>query len=215
MIALVDRLRLWFEHRPLLRFVLAVFALLPACFLAWYALGVVIAGPSVMLADFVLGLWLPDVIESTRLEGTQLVVLSHYGETGGRFGPAEAMGNQLGYPINTRTLSYSIPFFSALYFATPQRGGMGSYAWALLGLWLLLAAGLVATAAKDLMLGLGTLFLDQPYVPPTDAIALAYQFSVLMVPPLAPVLLWAYVAAESPAFRALFSAVRRPLQARD
>jgi hypothetical protein len=65
------------------------------------------------------------------------------------------------------------------------------------------------------MLGMGEVFLARDGVPPADAIALAYQFSTLMVPPLAPVLLWAWTAGDSAAFRGLFTAVKSPDQAAD
>jgi hypothetical protein len=82
-------------------------------------------------------------------------------------------------------------------------------------LWMLLAAGIVATVLKDFMLTMGPAFLEVAAVPPADAIALAYQFSTLMVPPLAPVVLWAYAASESPAFLSLLPSSLRPAQTSD
>lgn len=209
------RLILWFERRPLLRFTLSMFALLPACFVAWYFLGAMLAAPSALLADWILGSWPAGLTAETRLQGTEFMVLSEYGEIGGRFYPAEEAGNQLAYPINTRVLSYSMPFFTALYLATPMRAGVDRLAWCFLALWLLLALGLVATTLKNFMLGMGEEFLAMPGVPPADAIALAYQFSTLMVPPLAPVVLWACTASDSAAFRSLFAAGKNPARATD
>lgn len=205
----------WLSNRPLLRFTLTVFALLPACFLAWYFLGNFIAAPAVVLAEPVLLAWLGDTVSSVGLQGTDMLVMSNYGETGGRIMPYAEAGNQLGYPINTRTLSYSIPFFTALHIATPMRASWERFAWCLLGLWLLLAVGLISTTLKDLMLGLGAVFMDQEAVPPTDVIALLYQFSTLMVPPLAPVLLWAYTAKDSPAFMGLLPESLKPARDSD
>ncbi|MDP5070954.1 MAG: hypothetical protein NWQ45_08650 [Congregibacter sp.] len=193
----------YLEQRPLLRFTLAVFALLPACFVVWYFLGNFIAAPAVVLAEPILLAWLGDSIASVSLQGTDMLVLTHYGEDGGRTMSASTAGNQLGYPIDTRTLSYSIPFFTALHIATPMRGSWEKFAWCLLSLWVLLALGLLSTTLKNLMLGIGGPFMEQTSVPPADMIALAYQFSTLMVPPLAPVLLWAYTAKDSPTFVAL------------
>ncbi|MFK8041467.1 exosortase H-associated membrane protein [Congregibacter sp.] len=200
----------YLEHRPLLRFTLIVFALLPACFLVWYFLGNFIAAPAVVLVEPVLIAWLGDTVASVGLQGTDLLIMSNYGEDGGRIMAAEQAGNQLGYTINTRTLSYSIPFFTALHLATPMRASWEKFAWCLLGLWILLALGLISTALKDLMLGLGAAFMESEAVPPTDIIALAYQFSTLMVPPLAPVLLWAYTAKDSPTFIGLLPEAIRP-----
>jgi hypothetical protein len=156
-----------------------------------------------MLADPLLSVWLGDSVASVALNGTEMLVISRYGENDGELMSAAVAGNQLGFPINTRTLSYSIPFFAALHFATPMRSGWDRFAWSLLLLWLLLAIGLVSTVLKDMMLSLGALFMENGRVPPADLIALAYQFSTLMVPPLAPVILWAYSAKDSPTFLSL------------
>jgi len=205
----------WLEQRPLLRFVLGVLGLLPAAFLVWYFLGSAIAAPAVMIIKPVLLGWLPQVIDSMALQGTDLMVLARFGELDGAILAAEQAGNQLGYPVNTRSLSYSIPFFTALYFATPMRGGIDRYCWCLLILWGLLALGLIGVTLKNLMLGLGSVFLEQAYVPPADAIALLYQLSTLMVPPLAPVILWAYVARDSTPFAQLLPPSLRPAQRSD
>jgi hypothetical protein len=210
-----SRVQLWLANRPLLRFLFGVVALLPACFLIWYFFGAFLAGPAAALANLVLTTWLPDLVVSAHLDGTRLVVMSTLVEVEGGMQVGGSAEEAIGYAINTRTLSYSLPFFAALYFATPHRGGLGSFAWSLLTLWLLLAVGLVATALKDLMLALGPVLIERPGMLPGDAIALLYQFSVLMVPPLAPVVLWAYVAADAPAFRELFALAGRPAQARD
>ena len=172
---LLARARARLATRPLLRFVALVIALLPACFGIWYAFGAFFAAPAILLAKPILLGWMPGLVEAVELRDAQLMVLSAYGEIGGKLAPAEAAGNQLGYPVNTRALSYSIPFFAALHFATPQRGGLDRFGWGLLVLWLLLAAGIVATTLKNLLLGLGGLFLEAPGVPPPDLVALAYN----------------------------------------
>lgn len=198
------------ERRPLLRFVVTVFALLPACFLLWFALSSFLTAPAVMVAKPILLGWLPDLIDTVQLHGAQMMVLSGFGESGGEIVAADVAGNQLGYPVNTRVMSYSMPFFAALHFATPQRARLERFAWCLVALWTLLAIGLIATTMKNLMLGLGSTFVDAPRVPPADAIALAYQFSTIMVPPLAPVILWAVSASDSATFRSLLPASLRP-----
>jgi hypothetical protein len=206
---------LWLEKRPLLRFMLAVFALLPACFAIWYFLGAFIAAPAVMLAEPVLTHWLSGSVASVALNDTQMLVMSSFGEADGVIQQASMAGNQLGFPVNTRTLSYSIPLFAALHFATPMRSGWDKFAWSLLLLWLLLSIGLISTTLKDMMLTLGAPFMEQETLPPADVIALLYQFSTLMVPSLAPVLLWAYGAKDSPTFISLLPAALRPAPAND
>jgi len=209
------RLELWLQRRPVLRFLATVLALLPACFLAWYALADTVAAPAALLADGALSAWLPSILEDSYLKGTQFMVVSRLGEVNGAFLAAGEAGNQLAFAIDTRLFSYAVPFFCALFFATPLRDRLSRFAWSLLALWLLMAAGLVATALKDLMLTLGAVFLDAPGVPPDHVIALAYQFATLMLPPLTPVILWAYAAGDSELLRDLLGVSRRPAQDSD
>jgi hypothetical protein len=191
------------QRRPLLRFALWVMALLPTCFVAWWFLGTWITAPAYLLADLLLSLWLPGAVSGSSLDGTTMTVLSRFGEMNGSIFSTAAIGNQLGFRIDTRVLSYSLPFYAALHFATPVPASWERFARALLALWLLMALGIVATALKDLMVTIGDPFLALPWAPAPVAIALGYQLSSLIVPPLAPVLLWAYGARDVPAFRAL------------
>ena len=123
-----------------------------------------------------------------------MVVAAAVGELNGAILPAAEAGNQLAFQLDTRTLTYSIPFYAALHFATPMENTLERFARGLLILWLLVIVGLVCIALKDLMLGLGDTFFATATLPPAAAIALTYQFSVLMVPPVAPILLWAFEA---------------------
>ena len=194
-----------FSSRPLLRFTLWVIALLPICFVTWWYFGALLTAPAVWLVNAVLTAWVPEVVQSVSLEGTTMTVLTLFGENNGAIQPAAQAGNQLAFPFDTRILSYSIPFFAALHFATPLEAALERFLQAVLVLWLLLAVGLLATALKDLMLGLGSVLLEQPGVPSANAIALAYQFCTLMIPPVTPVVIWAYMARQSSTFRELLS----------
>ncbi|MHA7815184.1 MAG: exosortase H-associated membrane protein [Pseudohaliea sp.] len=190
-----------------LRFFGRVLLLMVPAFAAWYLLGAVLAAPAVWLAAEILPAWLPELVDTVYLEGTTMTVVSTLGEAGGAYLPAAQTDGALGFRIDSRVLSYSVPFFAALHFATPLPGRWERFARGLFVLWLLLVPGLISTALKDLMLTLGNSFLAVPGTPPADAVALAYQFNTLMVPPLAPVLLWGWEARHSPAIQALFPAL--------
>lgn len=190
-----------------LRFFGLVLLLLPATFTAWYALAGVFAAPGVWIVAEVLPVWLPGLVEEVYLDGAAMTVVSTLGERAGEFMPAARAGDALGFRFDTRILTYSVPFYAALHFATPLPGSLERFARGLFVLWLMLVLGLLATALKDLMMTLGSRFLAEPGTPPADAIALAYQFSTLIVPALAPVLLWGAQARHSPAIQALFPAL--------
>ena len=192
------------------RFFGFVVLLLPAAFIIWHALGSVVAAPVVWVAGELLQWWLPEMVSEVTLEGTRMIISAAVGELDGAILPVSEAGNQLAFQLDTRTLTYSIPFYAALHFATPMESTLERFARGLLILWLLIVIGLVCTALKDLMLTLGETFFALPTVPPASAIALTYQFSVLMVPPVAPVLLWAFEARNLGFFPQL---IDKPAQA--
>ena len=185
----------------------AAILLLPVTFLAWHALGSMLAAPSVWLCGWVLELWLPDIVANTSLQGSEMLVQLTYGETGGQLLPAAQAGNALAFKQDTRIISYAIPFFAALHFATGIDHSLERFARGLLLLWLLIAGALVWVSLKQVLLTAGDqLYTAANWVPPPAIIALGYQFFVLIIPSLAPVLLWAWHARDLPVFKALFSA---------
>lgn len=188
------------------RFFGLVLLLMPVTFVAWYALGSLLAAPAVWLSSLLLENWFPELIASVTLQDTRMMVMATLGEVDGRFLPAMEAGYQLGLPVDTRVLTYSIPFYAALHFATPMPGSWERFARALLVLWLLVILGLVSTTLKNFMLTFGERLIDLPQAPPADAIALAYQFNTLIVPPLAPILLWGLAVRDTPVMRSLFPA---------
>lgn len=188
------------------RFFGIVLLLLPVTFVAWYALGSVLAAPAVWLSSLILVNWFPEMIDTVYLQETQMMVMTTLGEVDGVLLPAEEAGYQLGLPMDTRVVSYSVPFYAALHFATPLPAAWERFARALIVLWILIIVGLVATTLKNLMLTFGVQFIALPQTPPADVIALAYQFSTLIVPPLAPVLLWGLAVRDAPIMQRLFPA---------
>jgi hypothetical protein len=72
--------------------------------------------------------------------------------------------------------------------------------WGLLVLYPLFAFGLLCLCLKELMVNVGANFFNQPgiFVPDANVIGLLYQFSVLIVPTLAPAMLWLWQSKDSP-----------------
>ncbi|MEQ8516432.1 MAG: exosortase H-associated membrane protein [Chromatocurvus sp.] len=188
------------------RFFGLVLLLMPVTFVAWYALGSLLAAPAVWLSSLILEPWLPELIDSVTLQDTRMMVMATLGEVNGSFLPAEEAGYQLGLPADTRVLTYSIPFYAALHFATPMPASWERFARALLVLWLLVILGLVSTTLKNFMVTFGERLIALPQSPPADVIALAYQFNTLIVPPLAPILLWGLAVRNTPVMQSLFPA---------
>ena len=190
------------------QFVLTVI-LMPITFGIWYAAGTLFAAPAVWLCDFLLSAAYPDIVETARLQGADMRVLTQFGEDGGVIMPAADAGNQIALEMNTRLVSYSIAFYAALLMASNLKDAMVKFCIGLAWLWLIMAFGLASILGKDLLLMVGRPFLDAPGVPPADLIALTYQFNVLLMPTLAPVCLWFWQLRGSPLWDALAHDIKR------
>ncbi len=187
----------------LYRFIGLVILLMVPCFALWYALGALTAAPAVWLAQVALPWAFPAIIESVVLDQNKLMVFSQFGEIGNDVVALAEADYQLVFPQSVRLLSYSIPFYTALHFASSIEASLERYARSLLVLWVLMFVGFIAVALKDVMVAVGPLLHQASALPPPAVIGLLYQFSVLIVPTVAPILLWAWVVRDSPRWQAL------------
>lgn len=183
--------------------ILFTLALMPVTFGIWYAAGALLAGPAAWLAGIALTQGLPTLVSDTGLDDTLLVLFTQFGSVDGQLLPAREAGHAVALQINTRLVSYSVPFYAALLWASRVEDAGVKFFRGLGVLWLLMALGLMAVAGKDLMVMLGPRFLEHPGVPPANVIAVGYQFSVLLMPTLAPVLLWLWQLRDSPLWQTL------------
>jgi hypothetical protein len=183
--------------------------LMPITFALWYAAGPLFSAPAVWLCDLFMRFAYPTVLASAGLNGIDMVALTHFGVAEGIIMTAEEAGNRIELEVNTRLVSYSIAFYAALLMASNVKDAMLKFCMGLLLLWLLMAFGLASIMGKDLLVMVGTPFLNTAGVPPADIIALTYQFNVLLMPTLAPVCLWFWQLRGSPLWEALAEDIRR------
>lgn len=193
---------------PLKRQFVYTLLLLPLSFGLWYAAGALFAGPAVWLLDQLFAVWLNPWIEGTALDGTTLVVTTAWGQANGEILPAAEAGNQLLFEVNTRLVSYGIAFYAALLGASADDRGFIHFGIGLALLWVFMTLGLAAMVLKDFMINIGAPFLTLTEAPPATAIALVYQFSVLLAPTLLPVAIWAFQLRGSPLWEELAAGVR-------
>jgi len=187
-------------EQPYMRqFLLYAFALLLPCFTLWAVLGPKMVIPAIGLVHLALTHWFPDVVNALYLDGNNALLMTEFGEQAGRLVPLAVAEHRLGFQINPRILSYSLPFYTALHFAMRREHYVGSYLWGLLALYCLLVVGLLCLCLKTLMVQLGGAFLEQPgvLVPPANVIGIMYQFSVLITPTLAPVIILVWQNQET------------------
>ncbi|MBT4522212.1 MAG: hypothetical protein HOC23_19610 [Halieaceae bacterium] len=197
----------------LFRFVGLVFVWLIPCFALWMSLGSPVTWPAVRASEMLLTAWMPGLVSSFTLSGTDALLLTQYGELNGEIVAARTAGYNLGFHLNTRILSYSLPFYAALHFATPQDNSGTRFMFGLMVLYPLLILCLVSLGLKTLMVELGPVFASQTVslLPNQEAIAIMYQISTLIIPPLAPVLVWAWQSQTNPKLLALLSDKPAPI----
>ena len=194
------------EQHPKRQFLLFVFALLIPCFGLWTAASAWLATPAIGFVNMMLTAWFPDVVNALYIEGADVLLLTEFGELNGKLvAPSEAQ-YRLGFIVNPRILSYSIPFYTALYFATKKEAFLEDYIWGLLILYPLIVLGLLCLCLKELMVNLGGVFFNQPdvFVPNANVIGVLYQFNVLIVPTLAPVIVWIFQSRHTSLFKGAF-----------
>lgn len=191
------------------QFLLFVFILLIPCFVLWTVASAALAVPAIGLTNIILSAWFPDVVSVVYVSGAEALLMTRFTELNGVLVPAAESQDQIGFVLNTRILSYSIPFYTALHFATHRSEYLGSFVWGVLVLYPMIILGLICLGLQNLMVNLGGTFFDQAgvFVPHAYVIAILYQFNTLIVPTLAPVLVWAWQSRDTPLIRSVLDAV--------
>jgi hypothetical protein len=198
------------EQHPLRQFLLFVFVLLIPCFALWTQGSAALAIPAIGFVNTILTSWFPGIVNGLYVDGAEALLMTEFGELNGELVALSATDYRLGFRINTRILSYSIPFYTALHFATLKQGQLGNFFWGLLVLYPLFVFGLLCLCLKELMVNLGATFFNQPdvFVPHANVIAILYQLNVLIIPTLAPAMLWAWQSRDTPLLGSIFNAAR-------
>jgi len=195
------------EQHHMRQFLLFVFALLIPCFALWTVASRPLAVPVIGFANMVLTNWFPDVVNTLYVYGNEALLMTEFGEKDGRIIPLAEAEYRLGFQVNTRIISYCLPFYTALHFATPKKEYLNSYVWGLLVLYPLMGIGLLSLCLKELMVNLGEHFFNQGdvFVPDANLIGLSYQLSVLIVPTVGPAAIWFWQSKDSPLLRGIFN----------
>ncbi len=198
------------EVNHLRQFLLLVFVLLIPCFALWTVASGPLAVPAIGFVNSVLTAWFPQMVDTLYVDGNRALLMTNFGEIGGKLIPLSQTEEQLGFPLNPGILSYSLPFYTALHFATQRENYLNTWVIGVLVLYPLIALGLVSVCLKTLMVGLGRVFFEQPgvWVPDPNLIGLFYQMNVLLVPTLAPVMIWLWQSRSTPLLRSLTAELR-------
>lgn len=191
------------------QFLLYVFVLMVPCFIAWTTVGGSLATPAIGLVNQCLINWFPTVVDALYLDGSNALLMTRFGESNGEAVPLAGAEYQLGFRVNPMIVTVSVPFYTVLHFATQRATYLGSYLYGLIILYLLMIFGLLCLCLKELMVNLGGTFFEQPdvFVPNANVIGILYQFNVLIVPTLAPAIIWIWQGRNTPLLRSSLSAI--------
>lgn len=177
---------------PLSRFLLRVLVWLPICFAGWYFSSILWTLP-VAQGSSLLGGWLfPELIEGLYQSGNRLQVVSAFSVPMPEQGPG-AMG-ELVFAINPLSYGYSIPLYTALVLASPGEDSTRAARWlvATLLLFAFQIVGVLTNVLKIMLLDLQSASATVLSLPgwSQEVLVIAYQFGYLILPPVAPIVLW-------------------------
>ena len=178
---------------PLHRFILGVLVFFPLTFFFWYLSASFHLAPVTLFTQHLLNWWMPDALLWLKLDGHTLVVASNFGhDAGGQVVSPPVNDDLLGFHLNPLIYCYSLPLLYALILATPGRGKWLNLLW---GLFLTLPTeifSMVFSVLKILTFNVGEAFQTQQQISAlgVDLIALGYQFGTLILPMIAPLVIW-------------------------
>lgn len=169
------------------RFFLRSILWLVPCLALWFALGHWMAVPPAWLAGSVVQAIFPFWVTGTELIGTQHALLTSLAARG-----ADGQIGNLAPEVNVLTYAYGTPLLAALLLAVRARGvwwkiPLGALALVPFQAWGVLFAWLSQVAIVSGGMISGQLRFDAWQ---TNGIAAGYQFGFLLMPTLAPILVW-------------------------
>lgn len=202
------------EKDHLRQFLIFVFVLLFPCFALWTFASPGLVTPVIGLVNIILTNWFPDIVSVVYQDGANAILMTLFDQVDGQWLRATEVGAGLGFKVDTRILTYAIPFYAALHFATEKKAYLTQFFWGLTLIYPCILIGIVCIFLKDLMLTMGPVFMEQEavFVPGANVIGILYQFSVLIIPPLVPALIWAWQSRTTPLLRGLLSGIEPPTQ---
>ena len=171
---------------PLARFVLAVLAWLPATFAVWYFAAPVILWPAVLLAEAVGRLGFGDIVGAVE----QSAAIVSFTTT---LKPGQAIaGGVVTVDVNALLYSFGLPMFAALTLAArePRWPRILIVGYAILVP--AIAWGIVADFLKNVAITVAPQVASQTGFTAVqrEVIAFAFQFGSLILPAVAPAIVW-------------------------
>ena len=201
---------------PVSRFAIAILVWLPLCFAAWYHMAIVITWPLTDLVNWIMTSLLPEAISGVEQHGYTLDVVTRFSPPA-QPGMPQVTAGELVFELNPLIYGFGLPLYTALILATPDQDNKNWWRW-FFGLALLFplqAWGVSFDILKTLLFNLGPEVSAELGFRPwqKEAVALGYQFGTLILPAVAPIVLWmgqhrVFVASLAPGLADRFSGPR-------
>ncbi len=171
---------------PLARFVLAVLAWLPVTFAVWYFAAPLILWPATLLTDLVARAGFGDLV--TAVEQNAAVVTF---ATSLKAGQAIA-GGVVAVEVNALLYSFGLPMFAALTLAAHEPHWLRALAIGYAALVPAIAWGVLADFLKNIAITAAPQVASQAGFSPIqrELIVFAFQFGSLILPTVAPAIVW-------------------------
>jgi hypothetical protein len=189
------------DQRPLARFVILVLAWLPVAFAVWYLAAPVLLWPAALLAELVARAGFSDIVRAVEQAGATLVFTTSL-----RPGQAVA-GGVVSVDVNMLLYAFGLPLFAALTLAArePRRTKVLLVGYAIL--LPTIAFGVLADFLKNIAITAATQVISQTGFSAwqREAIAFSFQFGSLILPAVAPAVIWVL------AHRAFLERIRRTM----
>jgi hypothetical protein len=168
------------------RFALRTLAFLPVAFVVWYFAAPLLVAPAVLLVRGVVRLGFADIVRTVE----QAAALATF-VTALRPGSAAAAG-VVTVDVNLLLYSFGLPLFAALTLAARERAWKRHLAIGYLALQPFIAWGVLADFLKNVAISAGPIVASQTGFAAwqREAIAFAFQLGSLILPAVAPAVLW-------------------------
>ena len=181
------------KQRPIQTFVLGVLLFLPITFAIWYLAAFIHLAPLTWLTEQLVLLSFPQSVLWLKLDGNTLVLASNFGtDARGAIVSPPVSDDLMGFHLNPLIYTYSLPLLYALILATPAVSKWEQLLWGSL-LWLPTACfSMFFSVLKLLAFEVGPAFQQQQNLSlwVFDVIALSYQTGALILPMIAPLVIW-------------------------
>ena len=184
--------------KPLQRFILGVIIWFPITFFIWYITAGYHLAPIAWLSNQLFAAWMHDAVmwiklQSDPIQGHILVLASNFGQnsSGQITSPPTGM-DALGFHLNPLIYSYSLPLLYSLILASPEKEKWLKMIWATFLIIPTELFSMVFSILKTLTFDVGIAFQQQQGLEPItiDAIAIGYQAGTLIIPMVAPLIIW-------------------------